>query len=98
MIKQCFQNALKLSRGFILILVRTMLETILKRIKYNRFFLEMITYYTFLQKIIKKTRKIIIIMMKIILMHQELMKSLLPLVNPLYIQIKNKSTKMYYYL
>jgi len=62
-----------------------MLETILKRIKYNRFFLEMITYYTLLQKIIKKTRKIIIIMMKITLIHQKLMKSLLLLVNPLYI-------------
>jgi len=74
-----------------------MLETILKRIKYNRFLLKMITYYTLLQKIIKKTRKIIVII-NMTLMYQELMKSLLPLVNLLYIQIKGKSTKMCHHL
>jgi len=96
--KQCFQNALKPSREFILTSVRTMLKTILKRIKYNRFLLKIITHYTLLQKIIKKTRKIIMIMMNTTLIHQELIKSLLPLVNLLYIQMKGKSTKMCYHL
>jgi len=75
-----------------------MLETILKRIKYNRFLLKMITYYTLLQKMIKKTRKIIVIMINMTLMYQELIKSLLPLVNLLHIQIKGKSTKMCHHL
>ena len=82
LMKLCFQNTLKLNKGFILTSVRTILETILKRIKYNRFLLKIITYYTLLQKkIIKKARKIIVITMKMTLMHQKLMKSLLILIN-----------------
>jgi len=46
----------------------------------------------------KKTRKIIVIMMKMTLIHQELIKSLLPLVNLLRIWIKGKSTKMCHHL